>query len=58
MCIRDSRSPSLYRLWLGLATRLRGLAPRRVAGWSDARELPRPAARSLHALARERGYAE
>jgi len=52
------RSPVLYRLWLGLATRLRGLAPRRIAGWSDARELPRPAARSLHDLARERGYVE
>jgi L-lactate dehydrogenase complex protein LldF len=52
------RNPVLYRLWLALATRLRGLAPRRIAGWSDARELPRPAARSLHDLARERGYAE
>jgi len=50
------RSPALYRLWLGLATRLRRLAPRRIAGWSDARELPRPAARSLPELARERGY--
>ena len=55
---RVHRSPRLYRLWLGLATRLRGLAPRRIAGWSDARELPRPAARSLHALARERGYSD
>jgi L-lactate dehydrogenase complex protein LldF len=52
------RNPVLYRLWLALATRLRGLAPRRIAGWSDARELPQPAARSLHDLARERGYAE
>ena len=52
------RRPALYRLWLGLATRLRRLAPRRIAGWSDTRELPRPAARSLHDLARERGYVE
>ena len=50
------RSPRLYPFWLGLATRLRRLAPRRVPGWSDAREVPRPAARSLHALARWRGY--
>jgi L-lactate dehydrogenase complex protein LldF len=52
------RSPRLYRLWLALATRLRGLAPRRVSGWSDVREVPRPAARSLHALARERGFGD
>jgi L-lactate dehydrogenase complex protein LldF len=47
--------PAWYRLWTGTATRLRALAPRRIAGWSDARATPRPAARSLHALARERG---
>jgi L-lactate dehydrogenase complex protein LldF len=55
---RVHRSPRLYRLWLALATGLRGLAPRRVPGWSDAREVPRPAARSLHALARERGFGD
>ena len=52
------RSPRLYRLWLALATVLRGLAPRRVRGWSEARELPRLAPRSLHALARDRGFGD
>jgi L-lactate dehydrogenase complex protein LldF len=55
---RLNSSPRLYRLWLAIATRLRGLAPRRIAGWSDARELPRPAARSLHVLARELGFSD
>lgn len=55
---RVHRSPRLYRLWLGLATRLRGLAPRHIAGWSDARDLPQPARRSLHALARDRGFSD
>ena len=55
---RLHRSPRLYRLWLRVATRLRGLAPRRMPGWSDAREVPRPAPRSLHALARERGFGD
>jgi L-lactate dehydrogenase complex protein LldF len=55
---RVHRSPRLYRLWLALATGLRGLAPRRVPGCSDAREVPRPAARSLHVLARERGFSD
>jgi L-lactate dehydrogenase complex protein LldF len=55
---RLHRSPRLYRLWLALATRLRSLAPRRVAGWSDARDVPRPAQRSLHALAREHGFGD
>jgi len=53
-----NRAPRLYRVGLALATRLRVLAPRRVPGWSDAREVPRPAARSLHALARERGFGD
>ena len=53
-----NRAPRLYRLGLALATRLRVLAPRHVPGWSDAREVPRPAARSLHALARERGFGD
>ena len=48
--------PALYRLWVATATRLRAFAPRRLAGWSAAREVPRPAARPLHALARERGF--
>lgn len=51
-------SPRLYRAWLALATRLRALAPRRLAGWSEARELPRPAPRSLHALARDHGFGD
>jgi L-lactate dehydrogenase complex protein LldF len=48
--------PAWYRLWVRVATRLRALAPRRIPGWSEAREVPRPAPRSLHALARERAF--
>jgi L-lactate dehydrogenase complex protein LldF len=55
---RVHASPRLYRAWLALATRLRALAPRRIAGWSDARDVPRPAPRSLHALARARGFGD
>jgi L-lactate dehydrogenase complex protein LldF len=51
-------SPRLYRAWLALATRLRALTPRRIAGWSEARELPRPAPRSLHDLARDHGFGD
>jgi L-lactate dehydrogenase complex protein LldF len=55
---RVHASPGLYRAWVALATRLRALAPRRVAGWSEARELPKPASRSLRDLARDHGFGD
>ncbi len=40
--------PRLYRLFLKLATRLRGLTPARLGPWTRYRTAPRPASRSLH----------
>jgi len=48
--------PSLHRLFLRAATRLRRFAPGRLGGWTSVREAPRPARRSLHDLAKEQGY--
>jgi L-lactate dehydrogenase complex protein LldF len=50
--------PSLYRAFAWLATRLRLLAPHRLGGWTKYRSPPKPAARSLHELAREEGFAD
>ena len=50
---RLNSSPALYRL-LGLAaTRLRGLMPKNIGPWTQNHSAPKPAARSLHELARE-----
>jgi len=46
-------SPRLYRLFGFLATRLRALTPRNVGPWTQNHSAPKPAARSLHDLARE-----
>ncbi len=50
------RHPALYRAFTRLVCALRALAPRRIPGWSDHRTAPRPAARPLHALARDAGF--
>ena len=48
--------PALYRLFSRAATRLRRLAPRRLGGWTRHRTAPRPAAVSLHEMARREGF--
>ena len=48
--------PRLYRLFTLAATRLRRLAPGRLGGWTRYRSAPRPAARTLHELARQEGF--
>ena len=48
--------PRLYRLFTWFATRLRGLTPPRLGGWTRYRSAPRPAARPLHELARREGF--
>jgi L-lactate dehydrogenase complex protein LldF len=50
--------PRLYRLLTRAATRLRWLTPRHLGGWSRYRSVPRPAPRSLHELARQRGFGD
>ncbi|UFH49961.1 LutB/LldF family L-lactate oxidation iron-sulfur protein [Pseudomonas sp. KNUC1026] len=45
---RLNRSPALYRAFLRLATRLRGLAPAQLGPWTQNHSAPRPAAQSLH----------
>ncbi|MCA1609500.1 MAG: LutB/LldF family L-lactate oxidation iron-sulfur protein [Thermoanaerobaculia bacterium] len=58
---KSHRHPVLYRL-LGLtATRLRRFIPGRLpvlAAWTSARSTPRPAARTLHELAKRAGVAD
>jgi len=44
--------PTLYRLFSLCATRLRGLTPARLGPWTQHHSAPKPAARSLHELAR------
>ena len=53
---RLNSHPRLYRLFTLLATRLRWLTPARLGGWTRYRSAPKPAARSLHELAREEGF--
>jgi L-lactate dehydrogenase complex protein LldF len=48
--------PRLYRLFTLAATRLRGLTPSRLGGWTRYRSAPRPAARTLRELARREGF--
>ncbi|ARB46109.1 LutB/LldF family L-lactate oxidation iron-sulfur protein [Alloalcanivorax xenomutans] len=45
--------PLLYRLFRFFATRLRALTPSRLGPWTEHRGAPKPAARSLHELARK-----
>lgn len=45
-------SPSLYRLFSFCATRLRQLTPSHLGPWTQNHTAPKPAARSLHELAR------
>ncbi len=42
--------PRAWRMSLWLATRLRGLMPKRLGGWTRYRAAPKPAARSLHEI--------
>ena len=46
-------SPTLYRLFGFFATRLRALTPSNIGPWTQNHSAPKPAARSLHELARE-----
>ncbi|BAP43427.1 iron-sulfur cluster binding protein [Pseudomonas sp. StFLB209] len=48
-----NRSPALYRAFRFLATRLRALMPANLGPWTQHHSAPKPAARSLHELARE-----
>ena len=50
---RLNSSPTLYRLFGFFATRLRALAPSNVGPWTQNHSAPKPAARSLHDMARE-----
>ncbi|MEJ2316726.1 MAG: LutB/LldF family L-lactate oxidation iron-sulfur protein [Gammaproteobacteria bacterium] len=49
------RKPLLYRMMTKAATRLRMLAPGKAGPWTRYRVAPKPAARSLHDLARTHG---
>ncbi|MDO6806738.1 DUF3390 domain-containing protein, partial [Wenyingzhuangia sp. 1_MG-2023] len=44
--------PFLYRSSTRVMTRGRGLMPGKLAPWTNTRSMPKPAARSLHELAR------
>ncbi|GAB7533628.1 LutB/LldF family L-lactate oxidation iron-sulfur protein [Pseudomonas sp. 3A(2025)] len=50
---RLNTSPALYRAFGFMTTRLRGLMPGNVGPWTQNHSAPKPAARSLHDLARE-----
>ncbi|MFI8430003.1 LUD domain-containing protein, partial [Pseudomonas sp. NPDC078863] len=50
---RLNSSPTLYRLFAFFATRLRALTPSNVGPWTQNHSAPKPAARSLHDMARE-----
>ncbi len=50
---RLNSSPTLYRAFGFAATRLRALIPSHVGPWTQNHSAPKPAARSLHDLARE-----
>ena len=53
MWAKLNSSPALYRVFLKAATRLRGLTPSNVGPWTQNHSAPKPAARSLHDMARE-----
>ncbi|MBX8599402.1 iron-sulfur cluster-binding protein [Pseudomonas cichorii] len=46
-------SPGLYKAFVLMATRLRSLMPGNVGPWTQNHSAPKPAARSLHEMARE-----
>ncbi|RRV14741.1 LutB/LldF family L-lactate oxidation iron-sulfur protein [Pseudomonas saudiphocaensis] len=46
-------SPALYRVFSFFATRLRALTPSNVGPWTQNHSAPKPAARSLHELAKQ-----
>ncbi len=46
-------TPTLYATFRFFATRLRGLTPKKVGPWTQHHTAPKPAARSLHELAKE-----
>ena len=48
-------TPSIYKIFSWLATRLRKLAPTKLGGWTKYRSAPMPARRSLHELAKQEG---
>ncbi len=48
--------PRIYRIFLWLATRLRGLTPSNLGAWTKYRRAAKPATRSLHELARQEGF--
>lgn len=48
-----NRVPWLYITGIFLATRLRGLTPKRLGPWTENHSAPKPAARSLHELAKQ-----
>jgi len=49
-------NPAIYRLSIRIATGLRRLLPKRLGAWTRVRSAPRLAAKSLHTLAREKGF--
>ena len=53
---RLNSHPSLYRVFTFFATRLRWLTPSKLGAWTRYRTAPKPAARSLHELARKEGF--
>jgi len=53
MWAKLNSSPALYRVFIKAATRLRGLTPNNVGPWTQNHSAPKPAARSLHDMARE-----
>ncbi|MFJ4144005.1 LutB/LldF family L-lactate oxidation iron-sulfur protein [Pseudomonas sp. NPDC089734] len=50
---RLNTSPALYKAFAFMATRLRNLTPGNVGPWTQNHSAPKPAARSLHEMARE-----
>ena len=48
--------PRLYRGFGWLATRFRGLTPKNLGAWTRYRSAPKPAPRTLHELAAQKGY--
>ncbi len=46
-------SPALYRAAMYAGSRFRGLMPSHIGPWTEHRTAPKPAARTLHELARE-----
>jgi L-lactate dehydrogenase complex protein LldF len=49
------RSPVLYGLFIKTATSLRALTPSKLGAWTRYRKAPKPAAKSLHAMAARKG---